>query len=125
MEPNKPIKTIRDLKVYNLSFELAMEIFTLTKKFPKEEQYSLIDQMRRSSRSVPANIREGFAKRKFAKVFIKHLHDAIGSSEETRTWLDFAEKCGYIDSTDNERLNLSYDEVAAMLYALQSRWKSF
>ena len=125
METNKPIKTIRDLKVYNLSFELAMEIFKLTKKFPKEEQYSLTDQMRRSSRSVPANIREGFAKRKFTKVFVKHLHDAIGSSEETRTWLDFAASCGYITPADNERLNRNYDEVAAMLHALQCRWKSF
>lgn len=125
MESNKPIKTIKDLRVYNLSFALAMEIFNLTKKFPKEEQYSLTDQMRRSSRSVPANIREGFAKRKFVKVFIKHLHDAIGSSEETRTWLDFSLNCGYINSSDSERLNQSYDEVTAMLHALQSKWKAF
>lgn len=125
MKTKKPIKCIRDLNVYNLSFELAMEIFGLTKKFPKEEQYSLTDQMRRSSRSVPANIREGFAKRKFEKIFIKHLVDAVGSSEETRTWLDFAKSCDYMKNEDHDRLNNSYDEVTAMLYSLLSKWKSF
>ena len=125
MEAKKPIKSFRDLRVYNLSFDLAMQIFNLTKKFPRDEQYSLTDQMRRSSRSVPANIREGFAKRKFEKIFIKHLVDAIGSSEETRTWLDFAQSCGYINHDDHNRLNCSYDEVTAMLFSLLSRWKSF
>ena len=125
MEAKKPIKSFRDLKVYNLSFDLAMDIFNLTKKFPRDEQYSLTDQIRRSSRSVPANIREGFAKRKFERIFIKHLLDAIGSSEETRTWLDFAKSCDYIKNEDHDRLNSSYDEVAAMLYSLSSKWKSF
>lgn len=125
MKSDKPIKTIKDLRVYNLTFKLAMEIFMLSKRFPKEEQYSLTDQIRRSSRSIPANIREGFAKRKFEKVFIRHLHDAIGSCEETRTWLDFGLECGYIEAEDNERLNCAYDEVTAMLYALQSRWKTY
>lgn len=81
------IKSIDDLKVYNLAFELAMEIFKLTLNFPKEERFSLTDQIRRSSRSVAINIREGFAKRKYENVFIRHLNDALGSSEETRGWL--------------------------------------
>jgi len=102
-----------------------MEIFKITKKFPRDEQYSLTDQMRRSSRSVPANIREGFAKRKFEKIFIKHLVDAIGSSEETRTWLDFANKCEYLQNDDHERLNKGYDEITAMLFSLLNKWKSF
>jgi len=74
------IKSITDLKVYNLAFELAMEIFNLTLTFPKNERYSLTDQIRRSSRSVAINIREGFAKRKYANVFIRHLNDSLGSS---------------------------------------------
>ena len=74
------IKSVKDLKVYNIAFELAMEIFKLTQDFPKEEQYSLTDQMRRSSRSVAINIREGFAKKRYENVFIRHLNDSIGSS---------------------------------------------
>ena len=78
------IKSVKDLKVYNLAFELAMEIFKLTLTFPKDEKYSLTDQIRRSSRSAAINIREGFAKRKYENVFIRHLNDSLGSSEETR-----------------------------------------
>lgn len=79
----KSIKSLKDLKVYQLAYELAMEIFEITKTFPPEEKYSLTDQIRRSSRSVPINIREGFAKRKYEQIFIRHLNDALGSSEET------------------------------------------
>ena len=93
------IKSIKDLKVYNLAFELAMEIFKLTLNFPKEERYSLTDQIRRSSMSVAINIREGFAKRKYENVFGRHLNDSLGSSEETRGWLDFSIRCGYISQT--------------------------
>jgi len=125
MEDKKLINSIKDLNVYNSSFRLAMEIYNATKKFPKDEQYSLTDQMRRSSRSVPANIREGFAKRKFEKVFIKHLVDALGSSEETRTWLDFAKECEYLPNDVYIRLSQRYDEIAAMLFSLISNWKSF
>ena len=74
------INSIKDLKVYNISYKSAMEIFWLTKKFPKEELFSLVNQICRASRSVPANIREGFTKRKYRNVFIKHLIDAWGSS---------------------------------------------
>lgn len=84
------IKNVKDLKVYRLAHKLAMEIFEITKTFPKEETYSLTDQMRRSSRSVSINIREGYAKRRYEQVFIRHLNDSLGSSEETRGWLDFA-----------------------------------
>ena len=74
------IKSVKDLKVYKVAFELAMEIFKLTLNFPKEEKYSLTDQIRRASRSVAINIREGFAKRRYENVFIRHLNDSIGSS---------------------------------------------
>ena len=118
------IKTVKDLKVYNKAFELAMEIFNLTLGFPKEEQYSLTDQIRRSSRSVAINIREGFAKRKYENVCIRHLNDSIGSSEETRGWLDFSVRCGYIDQQTHQKLDEAYDEINAMLYSLMNNWKA-
>jgi four helix bundle protein len=119
------IKNIKDLKVYRLSYQLAMEIFEITKKFPKEEIYSLTDQMRRSSRSVSINIREGYAKRKYEQVFIRHLNDSLGSSEETRGWLDFAKDCIYITKNEHNRLDDRYDQVNAMLYSLMNNWQTF
>ena len=118
------IKSIYDLKVYRLSFELAMKIFELSKKFPKEERYSLTDQIRRSSRSVPINTREGFAKRRYENVFIRHLTDALGSSEETRGWLDFSLRCKYITENVHNEMDSSYDEVNAMLYSLINTWQT-
>jgi four helix bundle protein len=118
------IKSVRDLEVYQLAFELAMKVFELTKKFPKEETYSLTDQIRRSSRSVPINIREGFAKRRYENVFIRHLNDAMGSSEETRGWLNFSLECGYIDQDEHDSVDKKYDEVNAMLYSLINNWKT-
>ena len=117
-------KTVKDLKVYIIAFELAMEVFKLTLNFPKEERYSLTDQIRRSSRSVAINIREGFAKRRYENIFIRHLNDSIGSSEETRGWLDFSARCGYIDQETHQRLDRAYDEVNAMLYSLMNNWKT-
>jgi len=118
------IKSIKDLKVYNLAFELALDIFKLTLNFPKEERYSLTDQIRRSSRSVAINIREGFAKRKYENVFTRHLNDSLGSSEETRGWLDFAIRCGYINQASHESPDSRYDEINAMLYRLMNNWKT-
>ena len=118
------IKSIHDLKVYRLSFRLAMDIFELSKKFPKEERYSLTDQIRRSSRSVPINIREGFAKRRYENIFTKHLTDALGSSEETRGWLDFALHCKYITEEEHRDTDSGYDEVNAMLFSLIETWKT-
>jgi four helix bundle protein len=118
------IKSIKDLKVYNLAFELAMEIFNLTLNFPKEERYSLTDQIRRSSRSVAINIREGFTKRKYENVFIRHLNDSLGSSEETRGWLDFSKSCGYIDQKAHKNLDGRYDEINAILFSLMNSWKT-
>jgi four helix bundle protein len=118
------IKSVKDLKVYNLAYKLAMEIFEITKSFPKEETCSLTDQIRRSSRSVAVNIREGFAKRKYEQVFIRHLNDALGSSEETRGWLDFSLDCKYISQEQHQRLDSRYDEVNAMMFTLMNSWES-
>ena len=118
-----PIRKCKDLEVYNRSFESAMEIFYETKNFPKEELYSLSDQIRRSSRSVPANIREGFAKRKYPDIFLKHLNDALGSSEETLTWVEFAYKCGYLKKERFENFSKQFEIISAMLFKLMNNWK--
>ena len=118
------IKTINDLVVYRLAYSLAMEIFECTVQFPKEEVYSLTDQIRRASRSVAINIREGYAKRKYENVFLRHLNDALGSSEETRGWLMFARDCGYLVEDKCARLEKEYDHVNAMLYNLMKNWKN-
>jgi len=119
------IKSCKDLKVYQISYKLAMGIFEITKKFPKEETYSLVDQIRRSSRSVAINIREGYAKRRYEQVFIRHLNDALGSSEETRGWLDFSLDCKYLQEENYKRLDSKYDEVNAMLYTLMNSRETF
>ncbi len=119
------IQKCKDLDVYNLSFEVAIKIFDKTKNFPKEELYSLVDQIRRSSRSIPANIREGFAKRKYPDVFCRHLNDALGSSEETLTWLEFAYSADYLTKRDFEEFSCQYVKIGAMLYKLMQSWQKF
>ena len=116
------IKTIRNLKVYEIAYRLAIEVFNVTKTFPKEETYSLVDQLRRSSRSVASNIREGYAKRRYEHVFVRHLNDALGSCEESRTWLEFGADAGYITKETCVRLDEQYDELSAMLYRLMDTW---
>ena len=124
-EMNSAIKSIKDLKVYEKAYQLAMSIFEITKKFPKEETYSLTDQIRRSSRSAAINIREGFAKRKYSQVFVRHLNDALGSAEEARGWLHFAFDCGFILNDVYIDLDKKYDELNAMLYSLMNNWETF
>jgi four helix bundle protein len=109
------IKTHRDLNVFILSFEAGMEIFELTKKFPKEEMYSLTDQIRRSSRSVSGNIAEAFRKRKYSKSFVSKLSDSEGEAAETQVWLDYALSCKYIKDTHHTALIEKYDHIIAML----------
>jgi len=121
----KQIRNIRDLKVYGKAYDLAMEVFRMTKSFPKEETFSLANQILRSSRSVAINIREGFAKRKYAQLFIRHLNDSLGSSEETRGWGDFAKDCKYIGDKEYEVIDKGYDEINAMLYKLMNTWQKF
>src|ERR1041384_8582106 len=96
MAAYQELKGHRDLKVYQLAYKLAMEIFEVSKAFPKEEKYSLTDQIRRSSRSVAANIAEGFRKRQYPKMFVSKLADSDGETAETQVWLDFARYCQYM-----------------------------
>lgn len=99
-----------------------MDVFHASKRFPPEEKYSLTDQIRRSSRSVPGNIREGFAKRRYRGVFVRHLTDALGSGEETRTWLDFALACQYMTPELYKTISDKYDRISAMLFKLLKQW---
>lgn len=105
----------RDLKVYQLAFKLALEIFHLSKSFPAEEKFSLTDQIRRSSRSVAANIGEGYRKRLYPKMFVSKMADSDGEATETQIWLDFAFECGYLAQETKVRLQSNYEEVGRML----------
>lgn len=116
------IKSIKDLRIYIESYRLAMEVFSFTKQFPKEELYSLTDQIRRSSRSVPMNIREGYAKKKYEQIFIRHLVDALGSSEETRGWLEFSKDFNYITDSEFEKLDQDYSNLGGMINNLIKVW---
>lgn len=110
----------RDLKVFQLSYRLAMEIFNLSKNFPREEIYSLTDQIRRSSRSVPANLAEGFRKRRYPNMLVNKLTDCDGEATETQVWLDFALDCGYLSKERHEQLIDGYAEVGRMLEGMMS-----
>ena len=105
----------RDLKVYQLAYKLAIEIFHESKSFPKEERYSLTDQIRRSSRSVAANIAEGFRKRKYPNMFVSKMADADSETAETQVWLDFACDCGYLSKERHDKLIIGYEEIGKML----------
>ena len=113
------IKSHRELRVYQKSFEVSMEIFRLTKGFPKEETYSLTDQIRRSSRSVSSNIAEAFRRRKYPKSFGSKLNESEAESAETQNWLDYALACNYINLDDHKKLDERYNEILGMLVKMQ------
>ena len=105
----------RDLKVYQLAYQLAMEIFRASKSFPVEEKYSLTDQIRRASRSVAANIAEGYRKKRYPKMFVSKMIDADGEATEPQVWLDFARDCGFLSPQKQAKLISGYEEVGRML----------
>ena len=109
------IATHKDLRVYQLAFVKAMEIYTISKLFPVEEKYSLTDQIRRSSRSVCANLAEAFRKRRYPKNFVSKLSYCEADAPETQVWLDFALACDYITIEDYEKLYKEYDMIIGML----------
>ena len=109
------IRSHRELDVYQLAFKSAMRIFEISKGFPKEETYSLTDQIRRSSRSVCSNLGEAFRKRRYPKAFVSKLSDSEGESAETQIWLDFANRCSYIKNVEYEELNSSYENIIGKL----------
>ena len=109
------IATHKDLRVYQSSFRAAMVIYQLSKSFPVEEKFSLTDQIRRSSRSVCANLAEAFRKRRYPKNFVSKLSDCEAEAAETHAWLDFALACDYITIEDYEKLYKEYDMILGML----------
>jgi four helix bundle protein len=113
------IKSHRELRVYQKAFSAAMKIFEISKTFPKEELYSLTDQIRRSSRSVSANITEAFRRRKYPKSFSSKLNESEAEAAETQNWLDFSLKCGYISSEVHKSLDEEYDDIIGMLVNMQ------
>ncbi len=115
MGEGKLIKSHRDLDVYKMALDAAMQIFELSKKFPMEERFSLTDQIRRSSRSICANLAEAWRKRRYKAAFIAKLSDCEAEAAETQTWLEFAVKCNYLDIQVGRQLYLTYEQIIGML----------
>jgi four helix bundle protein len=113
------ITSHRELRVYQLAFGSAMKIYSETKTFPKEETYSLIDQIRRSSRSVCSNIAEAFRRRKYPKSFSSKLNESEAEAAETQNWLDFALACNYITPETNQLIDKEYENIIGMLVNMQ------
>lgn len=118
MSVNKKIVRHQELEVYKKAFSGAMSVFEITKSFPKEEIFSLTDQIRRSSRSVCANIAEAWRKRRYEAAFVSKLNDCEGEAAETQTWLEFSVHCGYLKKETDRELFKEYDEVISMLVSM-------
>ena len=112
------IGSFKELIVYQKAYRLAMQIFEITKNFPKEEKYSLTDQIRRSSRSVTSCLAESWAKRRYEKAFVNKLTDSLGEENETETWLDYSRDCKYINIENHTEIMNGYDEVRKMLISM-------
>jgi len=119
------IETVKDLNVYKLAYELAMEIFEATKSFPSEEKYALTSQIRRSSRSVCLNLREAWAKRRYESHFLSKLTDCDGEANETDSSLDFARDCAYISEETHQRLVQKCTNVRRMLGGMMKKSEGF
>jgi four helix bundle protein len=122
LETLRKTKIVRhtDLDVYQRSFTASMEVFKLSKRFPAEEKFSLTDQIRRSSRSVCANIAEGWRKRRYAAAFVSKLNDSEGEAAETESWIQSAVGSTYLEPSETRALYLEYDEIIAMLVDMQN-----
>ena len=119
------VNSFRDLEVYKLARELSLEIFEMSKSFPKAEMYSLTDQIRRSSRSVGAQIAEAWAKRRYKKHFISKLTDSDGEQQETQHWIQTAFDCGYITAMHSKDWLGRYASVGRMLNSMIQKADSF
>jgi four helix bundle protein len=118
-------KSFRDLRVYQTARAAAVEIFKVSKGFPREERYSLTDQIRRSSRATKAIISEGWARRRYKAVFTNKIDEALGEASETQSWLDDAYDCGYIDSVQFEKMDGVWGSIGAMLARMSDRASDF
>lgn len=115
------VRDCRELIVFQNAMDAAMRVFLVSKTLPSEERYSLIDQMRRSSRSVCSNIAEAWRKRQYPAHFVSKLTDAAGEAEETRVWLEFAHRCGYVPEQHSRELDDRYGIVLGQLTNMISR----
>lgn len=121
----KQINRPQDLQAYKAAYRLALEIFRASKSWPAEERYSLTDQIRRSSRSIAANLAEGWAKRRYVAHFISKLTDADGENLETQTWLNFAHDCGYLEASAFSQLVEASEEVGRLLGGMLAKPEAF
>jgi len=109
------IMSYKELRVFQATMEAAMVIFQVSKTFPAEERFSMVDQIRRCSRSVCANLAESWRKRRYKAHFVSKLSDAESEAEETRVWLEFASRCGYIDNEQLQELDKRYDDIIGQI----------
>lgn len=119
------IKSYRDLRVWQNAMDAGMAVFEVTKRFPVEERYSMTDQIRRSSRSVAANIAEAWRKRRYKAAFVAKLSDAESEACETQTWIEFALRCGYMESDRAKELDTQYEHILSQLVTMinqADRW---
>lgn len=125
MEKKQQIKHFRELVAYKRAFDAAMKIFHITKLFPVEERYSLVDQIRRSSRSVCANLAEGWRKRRYEAVFKNKITDSMQEASETQCWLEFSFNCRYINQDIFADLDDEYEQIIAMLNSMEMNSEKF
>jgi four helix bundle protein len=112
------IRSFKELRVWQNAMDAAMHVFDLTKRFPVEERHSLTDQFRRASRSVAANISEGWRKRRYPAAFVSKLNDAESEAAESQTWAEFALRCKYLTAEDAEILDRSYEQILGQLVSM-------
>jgi len=114
----RPAQGFRDLKTYQKARKQARYIFELTQRFPKEETYSLTDQIRRSSRAVGALLAEAWARRRYEAAFVNKVNQALGEAMETQSWLDAAHDCGYIDADAHDALDTEWQRIGGKLHRM-------
>ena len=125
MAESKRIQHFRELDVYQKAFKAAMTIYETTKTFPQDEKYSLVDQIRRSSRSVCSNLAEAWRKRRYPAVFKNKLTDAMQEASETQCWLEFCLSCGYMQDKLFKQLDAEYESIQLMLNAMEKTADTF
>ncbi len=115
----------KDLNVYKLSYQMALEIHEISKTFPPEEKFSLTDQIRRASRSIPTNIAEAWKKRQYPKAFVSKISDSAGEAGEVEVWLDFSRDFGYMSAEKHNYFMNNYDEINKMLFGMMNKPEKF
>ena len=125
IERIKSLRHYRDLDVYRKAFEVAMIIYQLTRNFPSEEKYALVDQIRRSSRSVCSNLAEAWRKRRYPAAFKNKLTDSMQEASETQCWLEFSLACCYLSNAHFEQLDTEYESILAMLNSMEKNSAKF